>query len=275
MEESLLPALHAATQMKQRRSFTLLMGILLIFASCAGPRLPVERRVPTAGKQAPASAGIPATQRPYQIFGKTYHPLPSHEGFAETGIASWYGKDFHGRKTSNGETYDMHAQTAAHKLLPMNTYVLVKNLENGRETMVRINDRGPFVKGRIIDLSYSVAQELDIISKGTARVKITALGETAAFGKGRQRIERFLPHANLGRGEFFVQIGSFLDRGNAEKLQGQMVTWSRKAVIQPHEQEGRRYYRVQVSAGNDLTQARRLERVLSEAGFPEAFVVAR
>jgi rare lipoprotein A len=114
----LQPALHAATRIRQRRTFTLLMGSLLVFASCAAPQAPAERRVLTSDKQAPASASIPATQRPYRISGKTYHPLPSHEGFAETGIASWYGKDFHGRKTSNGETYDMHAQTAAHKLLP-------------------------------------------------------------------------------------------------------------------------------------------------------------
>ena len=94
-------------------------------------------------------AGYP---KPYKVFGKWYQPLPDSKGFRQRGIASWYGKDFHGKKTSNGETYDMYAMTAAHKTLPLGTYVRVHNLENNRTLEVRINDRGPFVRGRIIDL---------------------------------------------------------------------------------------------------------------------------
>ncbi|MCI5132293.1 MAG: septal ring lytic transglycosylase RlpA family protein, partial [Candidatus Electrothrix sp. EH2] len=96
---------------------------------------------------------IPGTQRPYVIEGQTYYPIPSAQGYEETGLASWYGDPFHGRKTANGETYDMYGVTAAHKTLPMNTMLLVKNLRNGKTATVRINDRGPFVDGRIIDLS--------------------------------------------------------------------------------------------------------------------------
>ena len=99
-----------------------------------------------------------ATQKPYTVLGKRYEPLQTHERFTQTGIASWYGKDFHGKRTSNGEVYDMHAMTAAHKTLPLGVYVRVHNNKNGRETVVRENDRGPFVKGRIIDVSYAAAK---------------------------------------------------------------------------------------------------------------------
>ena len=118
---------------------------------------------------------MPATQRPYVINGTTYYPIPSAHGYVERGLASWYGHPFHGRKTANGETYDMYGNTAAHKTLPMDTILSVKNLENGRSTVVRINDRGPFVDERIIDLSHTKARELGIINHGTARVEIVAL----------------------------------------------------------------------------------------------------
>ncbi|XCN72711.1 MAG: septal ring lytic transglycosylase RlpA family protein [Candidatus Electrothrix aestuarii] len=118
---------------------------------------------------------IPATQRPYVIEGETYYPISSAQGYEETGVASWYGDPFHGRKTANGETYDMYGETAAHKTLPMDTLLLVKNLVNGKTATVRINDRGPFVDGRIIDLSYTTAKELGIVRRGTGKVQIIAL----------------------------------------------------------------------------------------------------
>jgi rare lipoprotein A len=124
----------------------------------------------------------PATQRPYVIEGQTYHPIPSAEGYEETGLASWYGDPFHGRKTANGETYDMYGVTAAHKTLPMDTMLLVKNLANGKTTTVRVNDRGPFVDGRIIDLSYNTAKELGVLHHGTEQVQIIALCATEEQG---------------------------------------------------------------------------------------------
>ncbi|XOF32374.1 MAG: septal ring lytic transglycosylase RlpA family protein [Candidatus Electrothrix sp. YB6] len=119
----------------------------------------------------------PATQRPYVIEGHTYYPIPSADGYREKGFASWYGPPFHGRKTANGEIYNMYSRTAAHKTLPMGTMLLVKNLKNGKSSVVRINDRGPFISGRIIDLSYSTALELGIVNNGTEHVQIVALGE--------------------------------------------------------------------------------------------------
>ncbi len=117
-----------------------------------------------------------ATMRPYNVFGIRYYPFVANVGDQFDGIASWYGPDFHAKKTSNGEIYNMYAMTAAHKTLPMNTVVRVDNLDNGRSTIVRINNRGPFVAGRIIDLSNKAAHEIDMVRKGTARVKVTVLG---------------------------------------------------------------------------------------------------
>ncbi|WWW10992.1 septal ring lytic transglycosylase RlpA family protein [Arcobacter cryaerophilus gv. pseudocryaerophilus] len=117
-----------------------------------------------------------ATMRPYNVFGIRYYPFVANVGDQFDGIASWYGPDFHAKKTSNGEIYNMYAMTVAHKTLPMNTVVRVDNLDNGRSTIVRINDRGPFVAGRIIDLSNKATHEIDMVRKGTARVKVTVLG---------------------------------------------------------------------------------------------------
>jgi rare lipoprotein A len=117
-----------------------------------------------------------ATLRSYTVFGKRYHPFIASIDDQFKGIASWYGPNFHAKKTSNGETYNMYALTAAHKTLPMNTVLRVDNLENGKSVTVRVNDRGPFVSGRIIDLSNTAAHAIDMVRKGTARVKITVLG---------------------------------------------------------------------------------------------------
>ena len=116
------------------------------------------------------------TMRPYSVFGIKYYPFIANIGDKFDGIASWYGPDFHSKKTSNGEIYDMYDMTAAHKTLPMNTVVRVDNLENGKSIIVRINDRGPFVRGRIIDLSNKAAREIEMVGKGTANVKLTVLG---------------------------------------------------------------------------------------------------
>ncbi|AWB68281.1 septal ring lytic transglycosylase RlpA [Saccharobesus litoralis] len=124
----------------------------------------------------PPSRG--GNQPEYQVLGKTYQVLPSADGFEQQGIASWYGRKFHGHLTSNGETYDMFAMSAAHKTLPIPVFVEVTNLDNGRKAIVRVNDRGPFHEGRIIDLSYSAAYKLGVTASGTANVKIRTLATT-------------------------------------------------------------------------------------------------
>lgn len=125
--------------------------------------------------QAPAIKTKRKVGNPYTIMGKTYYPIPVSDGYRVKGIASWYGKDFHGKKTANGERYNMYDYTAAHPTLPIPTYVRVTNLKNGRSLVVRVNDRGPFVKNRVIDLSYRSAQHLGMAEDGTAPVLLEAL----------------------------------------------------------------------------------------------------
>ncbi len=213
-----------------------------------------------------------ATQRPYVIKNRTYSPLPSAVGFEETGLASWYGSDFHGNPTSNGETYNMHDVTAAHKLLPMHTMLLVKNLDNGKEIVVRVNDRGPFVRGRIIDLSYGAAQKISLVQPGIARVKITALGETKYDKKIEKR--KFTQYANLKSGEYFVQIGAFIEKHNSLSLQEKFRDFGHKVLIKQSSMKGEIVYRVQVYVGKTLSNARRSERALREKGYKGAFLIA-
>ncbi len=236
---------------------------------------PSKRRANSPYKKVAAGARVKGTQKPYRINGKTYYPIYSADGFEKTGVASWYGRKFHGRKTANGETYDMYAMTAAHKTLPMNTRLLVQNLDNHREAVVRINDRGPFAKGRIIDLSFSAARKLGVVENGVAKVRITTLGEAMPYREGDIVVERFLPHKDFTAGEFFVQVGSFGQPKNAEKLKNKMLGWGKKSVIVKFDRGGKIFYRVQVRAGRDITTAQRMERVMEQAGFPGAFVVAR
>lgn len=212
---------------------------------------------------------VPPTQKPYVINDIKYYPIPSSAGYEETGISSWYGRDFHGKLTSNGEQYDMYKPTAAHKLLPMNTMLLVKNLDNGREEVVRINDRGPFVRGRIVDLSYSTAKKLDILRKGTSRVKITALAQKNADGVIAT------PQVDYQKGTFYVQIGSFVNRDNAVRLQKKFNNAGHKTVIRKYSSPQTVYFRVQVFAGNFLPHARNAEKSLLKSGYEGAFIIAR
>ncbi|WP_336609694.1 MULTISPECIES: septal ring lytic transglycosylase RlpA family protein [unclassified Campylobacter] len=168
-----------------------------------------------------AKPNTPATMRPYTINGKTYYPSKVDIGDTETGIASWYGPGFHGKKTSNGETFNTNSMTAAHKTLPMNTMVRVDNLENGKSVVVRVNDRGPFVAGRIIDLSNRAAHEIDMTKKGTARVKLTILG----FNQDNIKPQISNTNSNIQNsvnsimgGDFMIQIGAFKSSVNAYNL---------------------------------------------------------
>ena len=124
-----------------------------------------------------------STMKPYKVKGKWYQPIAVNEGDTFTGKASWYGKMFNGRLTSNGERYNMYKNTAASKVLPINTYVKVENLDNGHVTVVRINDRGPFVHGRIIDLSYNAAREINLIKHGVANVRLTVVSHNKKANK--------------------------------------------------------------------------------------------
>ena len=214
------------------------------------------------------------TQRPYVIKNKQYFPIPDARGFREQGIASWYGTKFHGRRTSNGERYNMHEMTAAHKTLPMNTMVLVQNLENGRKTVVRINDRGPFVRGRIIDLSYRAASRIGMDKKGIARVRVIALAEKRVSTRDGQ-VKLVYRDPNVG--EFYVQIGAFTRRLNAIRLQKRFSDVGHTTVIQTWNNPATNHplYRVQVYVGRTLRVAKKAEQAILEHGWQGSFVIAR
>lgn len=171
-------------------------------------------------------------------------------GYVETGLASWYGPGFHGQKTSSLEVYNMHDLTAAHRTLPFGTMVLVTNLENGRTVNVRINDRGPFVKGRIIDLSYAAARMLGMVGSGTARVRI--------------EVTVYLPPPE---GEYLVQLGSFIQMENAQQLYRTLKKDFPEVFISPFQLNDKIYYRVRIRA-NTQTEARKLAEKLAARGFP-------
>lgn len=242
------------------RSAVFGLVVFLVFATLAGTVNGARARL------------RPPTQSPYVINNKKYYPIPTARGFREKGIASWYGPTFHGRKTSNGEVYNMYSMTAAHKILPMNTMLLVRNMENGREIVVRVNDRGPFIRGRVIDLSYSAAHKLGVVANGTARVELIALAE------GRTRpgyASPQLSYQDLTHGEFYVQIGAFAQKINALKLQKRFTDAGHTTVIQKHYGTTNPIYRVQVYAGRTLNNARRAEKALLEHGYVGAFIIAR
>ena len=179
-----------------------------------GPPLstgPNPASVPNAQPRVEALSRI--GNAPYTALGKRYHPMSSAKGYKVRGVASWYGRMFHGRQTSSGEVYDMYAMTAAHPTLPLPSYVRVKSLDNGREIIVRVNDRGPFLGGRIIDLSYMAARKLGMVARGTAKVQVSIISSGSADSKS-QRSEAT---------GVFLQAGSFRLPGNARILQRRLV----------------------------------------------------
>lgn len=224
----------------------------------------------STGKPTPAPAGYP---KPYKVLGKWYQPIPHSQGFSQRGKASWYGRKFHGRKTANGEAYNMYAMTAAHKTLPLGTYVRVKNLQNNREIDVRINDRGPFVRGRIIDLSYTGAKKLGIVGPGTAPVKITALGTPVQSKTKKGSIRSYVP-LDYYKGNFTVQIGAFSDRNNAERLKQKLDLTYKNAHITIYNNGDETFYRVRVGRCSTLEKAIEYENKLIESGFEGAFAIA-
>lgn len=213
--------------------------------------------------------------RPYEVNGVTYYPLPDAQGFVQTGKASWYGKKFHGRNTSNGERYNMYAPTAAHKTLPFGTHVRVTNLRNGRSTVVRINDRGPFVEGRIIDLSYASAREVGLVGPGVADVRIRALArQVGTEEKPGGGVRPVVEAQDLKTGEFTVQVGAFLIRENASSLARRLkVLYDHVTITVYVDKDARTLHRVRVSRSGSLGEADKIEKDLEEMGLTGAFVV--
>ncbi len=198
----------------------------------------------------------------YEVFGQHYKVLTESKGYKETGIASWYGTKFHGRKTSNGEIYDMYAMTAAHKTLPIPSYVRVTHLENKRSVVLRVNDRGPFHENRIIDLSYAAAVQLGIQKTGTGGVEVIALGYDSPELK-----QQVVSQSNQ-QPVFYLQIGAFTNSENAQQVQ-KKLTSSEIALsrIQHIKSQGNDVYKVQVGPLYSENQAQQENEKLAQIGF--------
>lgn len=205
---------------------------------------------------------------PYVVFGQTYHLLPTAEGYAERGNASWYGQKFDGRPTASGEPYDMFELTAAHRKLPLPTYVRVTNLENGRSTIVKVNDRGPFHPDRIIDLSYGAAVKLGFAEQGVARVKVEAI--TPDDGPPLRLDAPVFAAANAqaleqANGALWLQAGAFGNAESAEALRGRIdaLIGERSDDVRVKLQRGSdALTRVRVGPLPDLREASRLQALI-------------
>lgn len=252
-------------------------AILLIFASLFFPacaaKEKIKKQVGVVEPAPPPAAGALKSVRPYTINGIMYYPLADAYGYEETGIASWYGKDFHGKPTANGEIYDMNGVTAAHKTLPLGTMVEVTRLDNGSKIVTRVNDRGPFVADRIIDLSYETARKLDIVGAGTARVRVVALAEGTAGDGGGPVPSKPLP--DFTHGVFYVQTGAFAETSNAHRARESLLTSNNKVRLQPHTApDGTRLTRVQVGPFGDMDSAKTTLATLRDRGYAGSFIVA-
>ncbi len=201
----------------------------------------------------------------YDVLGKRYFVLGAADGYIERGVASWYGPTFHGVNTSSGERYDMYGMTAAHKTLPLPTYARVTNLRNGRSITVRINDRGPFVANRLIDLSYTAAAKLDMLREGTTFVEVQALVPGA-------------PPDNLTRTSetppptLYVQVGAFADQGNAQRAVArlQAAGMTTAFIAPPPAATDKPLYKVRVGPIDDVGKFDQLSARLAKLGFSGA-----
>ncbi|TFH48181.1 MAG: septal ring lytic transglycosylase RlpA family protein [Lysobacterales bacterium] len=263
---------------RNRRVIFLLMTATVLLSACAGtpttdgaPRRGVDvASIPDAVPQVEAKSRF-GNPRSYTVYGKHYYPRKSSDGYRERGVASWYGTKFHGRSTSSGEPYDMYAMTAAHKTLPLPTYVRVINLENQRSVVLRVNDRGPFHENRIIDLSYSAAWKLGILSKGTGYVEVVALDPRSPEPV---LVAESTPSPATGSVQLYLQTGSFSVRANAEQMKWQMQSVSGGPVnIKPMQVDGKTTYRVRVGPIANVTKADRLAQQIADLGLETPRIV--
>ncbi len=293
----------------QRSRTMALLVITLLIAGCGGspmrdgppPGSPRLGHIPDAVPKAEPRSRY-GNPRSYVVHGKRYHTLPSSRGYVERGIASWYGRKFHGRRTSSGERFDMYAMTAAHKSLPLPTYVLVTNLENGRQAVVRVNDRGPFHANRLIDLSYAAARKLGIFGNGTGFVEVRAVGPgTEPLKVARAAAPRApAPAVRAARSSepeeappeqatnhvpalapapprpvrLYLQAGAFSERVNADRLTDRLRSVAGKLVyVSPIIVDGTALYRVRVGPIPDVVKADQLTNRIIAMGMEAPRIV--
>ncbi|NGM48213.1 septal ring lytic transglycosylase RlpA family protein [Caulobacter sp. 602-2] len=285
------------------------LGLLALgaagLAACAtpSPRLPIAKGLPKStpdreyhGPPPPGyGQGLRGTEKPYQIKGIWYYPK-ADPNYDVVGTGSWYGEQFHNRRTANGEVFDMDLPSAAHKTLPLPSIVEVTNLENGRKMRLRVNDRGPFVGDRLIDLSKAAADELGYRGKGLAKVRVRYIGPAPKKAADQPRRYASIPATpppaapyrppvappprepeivNVSAppsGAYRVQAGSFANRDNAERA-AERLSSAGRVTVEPMERSGGTLYRVLVSAGDDEGLAWGVRDRVASLGFNDATVL--
>lgn len=217
----------------------------------------------------PVSRTLAGNKSPYTVNGKTYRVMANEHGYRERGYASWYGEKFHGHKTSNGEIYDMYQVSAAHKTMPLPGYLRVTNLENQRSIIVRVNDRGPFHEGRVVDLSYAAAYMLGYADNGTALVEVEAIVPTGSA------TDRRSPTTSAVAGSQFLQVGAFSDRDAAEGLVQKLASITSRPVFirsisSPGSQE---LHRVRIGPVGDAVELERISAAVVAANLGSPYTV--
>ena len=284
------------TFIKQLHILLCLLLTLSLLSACSSGRYQQKHdstptRIPTPAELTDATARAEVHSRggnkDYQVWGKSYKVLASAQDFEESGTASWYGSKFHGHLTSNGEIYDMYAMSAAHKNLPLPTYLKVTNIKNNKSVIVRVNDRGPFHHSRIIDLSYSAAYKLDMLKTGTAQVKITAITNyDKKTGKvvtpivvispavkpkpitPEQATVATNPVSNMGIATPYIQVFATSKKELAISTAYKLHAQYKQRVSYPGQQG---IYRIQMGPFNDLATLNALLSALKQNGYPNAY----
>jgi rare lipoprotein A len=276
------PASHSAALLAISCGLVLFAGCAVVGSRppAAGPVQPAPLpRAPAPGPVAPTPADIAAIPDAvpriearsrngnppfYSVQGRRYALLPTPQDYVERGVASWYGPGFHGVSTSMGEAYDMYAMTAAHKTLPIPCYARVTNLINGRSVVVRINDRGPFVANRLIDLSYTAAAKLDMLRAGTAMVEVRVVTPNDPASQALTRSTETPPPT------LYVQAGAFAVPGNAAGLQQRLQQAGLSSAVVLPPQPGHHLYRVRLGPVNSVADFDALAAKLATLGVPDA-----
>lgn len=277
-----------ASRMMPRFNIILLVLFVLLLSSCSHisrhdgpPNFYVdETKIPNAVPK-PEPLSKYGNMDSYRVFGRRYYPMKSSKNYQAVGIASWYGTQFHTHNTSSGERYNMLGMTAAHKTLPLPTYVEVTNLKNQRKIIVKVNDRGPFESNRLIDLSYVAAKKLGMLGHGTALVRVTAIdpyhyGRT--FNIAKNTPPKDTPHSsasfwephhqafNSSKKTLYLQVGAFRNKSRAEKLQ-QRLTAMLNMPVKISRPDNSSLYHVQVGPFRDIVTADRMHQRLKNLGM--------
>lgn len=278
---------------KNHKILVLIALSVVTLSSCATNKLDLySQSAAISGKTGTYKVG-----NPYKVLGKWYYPKEDYS-YVETGTASWYGEDFHAKYTANGEIYDMNTLTAAHRTLPLPSIVRVTNLENGRSLVLRVNDRGPFAKNRIIDISKRGAQLLGFQAQGTAKVKVEVMEQEskalkAALTGQPVPCKTYASDTNTGKtvtipkkvvssytaantnakdGIFYIQAGSFANKEVADNLKSQLHKYGEINVM-PADVNGSRYYRVRVGPFYGKVDANIALLKIKDAGLQDARVI--